>query len=167
MIVKALGLCLVIIALFWAFVLLRARQQEEQAVSRFPPSGQILNIDGVQVHAEIMGSGPDLVLIHGASGNTRDMTFALAPRLAETYRVLVFDRPGLGYTDRINSSGATIRQQAELLMRAAQQLDAPQPIVVGHSYGGAVAPCMGKLLSRVSVGTCSCVCAIQSLDDPA
>jgi pimeloyl-ACP methyl ester carboxylesterase len=86
-----------------------------------------------------MGDGPDLVLIHGASGNTRDWSFALAPELARNYRVILFDRPGLGYTERINSTGATITQQATLLRDAAAELGAEKPIVLGHSYGGAVA----------------------------
>ena len=98
---------------------------------------------GVKVHAVVMGpddgSVPDLVLIHGASGNARDMTFTLAPRLADRYRVIVFDRPGLGFTDRLNSTGASIREQADLLSRAAAELGAKKPIVMGQSYGGAVA----------------------------
>nr|WP_113910932.1 alpha/beta hydrolase [Roseovarius dicentrarchi] len=113
--------------------------REGQALRDFPPEGQLLDVDGTQVHAVVMGSGPDLVLIHGASGNTRDMTFSLAPRLAERYRVIVFDRPGLGYTERLNTTGATLRQQATLLRAAAQQLGAARPIVMGQSYGGAVA----------------------------
>jgi pimeloyl-ACP methyl ester carboxylesterase len=139
MTIKTLILCCIGLALFWALVLMRARSQEEQAEARFPAQGQLLQVGDAQVHAVVMGNGPDLVLIHGASGNTRDMTFSLAPRLAERYRVFVLDRPGLGYTERINSSGATLRQQAELLMRAAGQLGARKPIVLGHSYGGAVA----------------------------
>ena len=59
--------------------------------------------------------------------------------LADRYRVIIFDRPGLGYTDRIDRSGTTIRQQADLLVRAAGELGAEQPIVMGQSYGGAVA----------------------------
>ncbi|QBF31717.1 alpha/beta hydrolase [Thalassococcus sp. S3] len=86
-----------------------------------------------------MGDGPDLVLIHGSSGNTRDMTFSLAPKLAERYRVIVFDRPGLGYTDRLNGDGASIFEQAELMAKAAAQLGAERPIVMGQSYGGSVA----------------------------
>ncbi|MCQ0093042.1 alpha/beta hydrolase [Roseovarius sp. M141] len=113
--------------------------REAQAVRDFPPEGQFLDVDGTQVHVVVMGSGPDLVLIHGASGNTRDMTFSLAPRLAERYRVIVFDRPGLGYTERLNSTGATLQQQARLLRAAARQLGAKRPIVMGQSYGGAVA----------------------------
>lgn len=79
------------------------------------------------------------MLIHGASGSTRDMTFELVRHLEDRYRVLIFDRPGLGYTDRINRSGATIVQQADLLSKAAAQLGVSKPIVAGQSYGGAVA----------------------------
>lgn len=127
------------IALFIALVQVTASVRERRAVQEFPPEGQILDVNGTQVHAVVMGTGPDLVLIHGASGNTRDMTFSLAPRLAERYRVIVFDRPGLGYTERLNSTGATLMQQATLLRAAAQQLGADRPILMGQSYGGAVA----------------------------
>ncbi len=122
-----------------AIVQITAFMREAQAVRDFPPEGRLLNVTGRQVHAVVMGTGPDLVLIHGASGNTRDMTFSLAPRLAKRYRVIVFDRPGLGYTERLNSTGATLLQQATLLRAAAQQLGARRPIVMGQSYGGAVA----------------------------
>ncbi|MCR9126415.1 MAG: alpha/beta hydrolase [Rhodobacteraceae bacterium] len=118
---------------------LRASHREAQAERAYPPEGRVLDIDGTAVHAVVMGSGPDLVLIHGASGNTRDMTFSLAPRLAETYRVIVLDRPGLGYTDRLNRDGTSLVAQARLLKRAAQHLGAERPIVMGQSYGGAVA----------------------------
>lgn len=127
------------LAAFAAFTLWTARRHETRAVAAFPPEGQFVTVDGTRVHAVVMGSGPDLVLIHGASGSTRDMTFALAPRLAAHYRVIVFDRPGLGYTDRIGTRGATITEQAALLQSAAATLGASRPIVLGHSYGGAVA----------------------------
>ena len=122
-----------------ALTLWTARSHEARAVAAYPPEGQFIRVDGRLVHAVVMGSGPDLVLIHGASGNTRDMTFALAPRLAEHYRVIVLDRPGLGYTDRIGEGGASITEQAALLQSAAATLGAAHPIVLGHSYGGAVA----------------------------
>ena len=121
----------------------KARAQETRAAAAYPPAGQFVGADGHRVHAVVMGpaagDAPDLVLIHGASGNTRDLTFDLAPRLAERYRVIVLDRPGLGYTDRIGTGGASITEQAALLQAAAAQLGAARPIVLGHSYGGAVA----------------------------
>lgn len=140
---KTLLILIALTAGLAALVLWKARANEARAEAEFPPEGQFVTVDGHRVHAVVMGpkdvTAPDLVLIHGASGNTRDMTHQLAPRLAREFRVIVFDRPGLGHTGRINRSGATITQQAELLQRAAARLGAERPIVLGHSYGGAVA----------------------------
>ncbi len=116
----------------------RTARSEARAERDFPPEGQILDVDGIAVHAVVMGSGPDVVLIHGSSGNTRDMTFALAPILAANYRVIVFDRPGLGYSDSFNPEGETITEQADILQRAAALLGADMPIVAGQSFGGSV-----------------------------
>lgn len=99
------------------------------------------------MHAYVTGKGPDLVLIHGASGNLRDFTFDLVDRLQGRYRVIAFDRPGLGYTDRtdpaydraFSSRAESPQEQAALLAAAARQLGAERPLVLGHSYGGAVA----------------------------
>lgn len=134
--VFGLAILLTIAALgVWA----KARINEARAEAAFPPEGHLLQVNGHQVHAVVTGEGPDLVLIHGSSGSTRDMTFQLAPALADRYRVFVFDRPGLGYSDPVSETGATLSEQAALLSAAARQLGAEQPIVVGHSYGGAVA----------------------------
>jgi len=116
-----------------------ASYREARAEDRFPPIGNFLNVDGTRVHYVTKGEGPDLVLIHGASGNLRDFTFSLVDKLAERYRVTAFDRPGLGYTDRVNPDGTTIIQQANLLADASRQLGLQKPMVLGQSYGGAVA----------------------------
>ncbi|MEM8730664.1 MAG: alpha/beta hydrolase [Pseudomonadota bacterium] len=137
--ITALILILLALALVTALAWRRAARKEAVYEAAYPPEGQILNIDGVKVHAVVMGDGPDLVLIHGTGGNTRDMTLSLAPRLAERYRVIVLDRPGNGYTDMIRTRGDTIEDQARLLARAATALGADRPIVLGHSYGGSVA----------------------------
>lgn len=106
-----------------------------------PPTGPILDVDGVKVHAHVEGNGPDVVLLHGAGGNTRDYTFSLVGKLARTFRVIALDRPGHGYTGRLPDRqllGETPQEQAALLVKAAEQLDARAPLVVGHSFGGAV-----------------------------
>ena len=60
--------------------------------------------------------------------------------MAKEFRVFVFDRPGLGYTDRIDASGATIAPNRQTCCQPLQHSSArTEPIVVGHSYGGAVA----------------------------
>lgn len=139
MALKLLLSLFVLIAGLAALTHWRATRNEARAEASYPPDGRFLEVDGTRVHVVVMGEGPDLVLIHGASGSTRDMTFALAPLLADRYSVIVFDRPGLGYTDRIDRDGASITEQAALLAAAARQLGAEAPIVLGHSYGGAVA----------------------------
>ncbi|WP_170358194.1 alpha/beta fold hydrolase [Ruegeria arenilitoris] len=131
-------IALTLLVLLWALALWRAGRNEARAEAAFPPEGQIVEVNGIPVHAVVMGEGPDVVLIHGSSGNTRDMTFALAPILAENYRVIVFDRPGLGYSASFNPDGETIEEQAEILQKAAAQLGAEKPIVAGQSYGGSV-----------------------------
>jgi pimeloyl-ACP methyl ester carboxylesterase len=125
----------------------RAERAEVAAEAAFPPRGQFVTVAGQQVHYIEAGNGPDLVLIHGASGSTRDFSFDFIDRVKDRYRVIAFDRPGLGYTDRIsdafkgptNTAAESPGQQAAFLKAAADQLGVRDPIVLGHSYGGAVA----------------------------
>ena len=128
----------------------RAYQREVAANAAYPVIGQLLNVDGVTVHAQIQGSGPDLVLIHGASGNMRDFTFGMVEELSKRYRVILFDRPGLGWTDDLparsgawNSWAASPVEQVSILIKAADQLGVKNPVVLGHSFGGAVALAWG------------------------
>lgn len=134
---KLLLWALALAAILAAVTLWRAARQEARAETAFPPSGQFLTIDGTRVHYLEKGQGPALVLLHGASGNLRDMSFALIDRLAQRYRVIAFDRPGLGYTDVI--ADMSLSGQASLLSKAARQLGADTPLLVGQSYGGSVA----------------------------
>lgn len=134
---------------FW--VQSRADRAEQETATRWPPVGAILDVDGTPVHYVQQGQGRDVVLIHGAGGNLRDFTFSLAGKLAEHYRVTAFDRPGLGYTGRpdpalarvFSSKAESPQLQAALLARAAEELRVREPVVLGHSYGGAVAMAWG------------------------
>jgi pimeloyl-ACP methyl ester carboxylesterase len=124
----------------------RGERREAAAERAFPPEGQFVEVSGGRrVHAVVRGHGPDLVLLHGASGNTRDFTFSFVDRVSDRYRVIVFDRPGHGYTDRADpaSYADSPAAQAAMLHEAAMALGAPRPIVLGHSYGGAVAMAWG------------------------
>lgn len=109
------------------------------AEAAFPPVGRFVDAAGERVHYWEQGSGAPVVLIHGASGNLRDWTFRIAPRLAERYRVIAFDRPGFGYTTRRTEGASDPAVQAAILRAATTALGAERPIVVGHSLGGAVA----------------------------
>lgn len=103
-----------------------------------PVEGAYVPLEGGRIHAVMQGQGPDLVLIHGANGNARDFTFDLADRMARDFRVIVFDRPGFGHSDAFGGLKSPMAQ-AQVLRDAAAELGVESPIVLGHSYGGAVA----------------------------
>lgn len=124
----------------------RIESRARQARDTYPPQGEFIRVDGRRLHYVQAGSGPDVVLLHGASGNTRDFTAGFADLLSDRYRVTIFDRPGLGYSDPnpdlagpFDSRAEGPAAQAALLHRAAERLGITREIVLGHSYGGAVA----------------------------
>ena len=59
--------------------------------------------------------------------------------LAKRHRVIAFDRPGFGYSDRPHGSAWSARAQADLLRDALVVLGINRPVVLGHSWGAAVA----------------------------
>lgn len=116
-----------------------AAPESEPKDRAYPPIGSFVEVGGLQLHYWERGTGPAVVLVHGANGNLRDWTFAIAPMLAEHFRVVAFDRPGFGYSDRPRAGGWDPSMQAEILRAAARSLDVDRPVVVGHSWGGALA----------------------------
>ncbi len=124
-----------------------AAKRERTVVQQYPPLGQAVDVDGTRIQTLVMGQGPDVVLIHGASGSMREFTFDFAQTLAKTHRVFIVDRPGLGHSDVAapeygrawSTASAPVALQADLIRKAVRKLGADKPIIVGHSFGGAVA----------------------------
>lgn len=134
------------------FIQWRATAHEARAEAQNPPEGEFVEVEGTRVHYRIKGSGPDLVLLHGASGNMEDFTMGFSERLTDRYRVILFDRPGLGWTERPKGHGGfwrnreeTPMDQAALLQKAADAIGVEKPIVLGHSFGGIVTLAWGLL----------------------
>lgn len=116
---------------------MRASRREARYEAAFPPVGRMLTVGGKRLHVWQAGHGPDLVLIHGASANLREFAMGLGPLLAQRFRVTAFDRPGLGWSEGIDTEAP--QDQARLIAMAANELGLQNPLVVGHSYGGAIA----------------------------
>ncbi|ANY85349.1 alpha/beta hydrolase (plasmid) [Microvirga ossetica] len=110
-------------------------QRAEAAERKTPPTGRFLNVDGVRVHYIERGEGEPVVLIHGNGTMIQDFTVSgLVDRLASRYRVIVFDRPGYGYSSRPRQLW-TPRAHAKLFQRALGQLGVGHAVVLGHSWG--------------------------------
>lgn len=111
-----------------------------RAERKHPPKGKFIEVDGVRLHYTDRGSGQPIVLIHGnaVSGDDYD-TSGVAEQLSENHRVIVFDRPGFGHSERPRGRVWTATAQAELLHAALKRLGVERPVVVGHSWGAIVA----------------------------
>jgi pimeloyl-ACP methyl ester carboxylesterase len=107
-----------------------------------PPSGRFVEVDGGRLHLVELGAAdaPPVVLLHGAGVNLEDMRLALGERLAASYRVILIDRPGHGWSDRPGGSAdAAPARQAELIHQALMRIGVTRAILVGHSWSGALA----------------------------
>ena len=100
-----------------------------------------IDVDGVRVHYQEAGDpkAPAMVLIHGFASSTLVWSKVFLPLAHAGYRVLAFDMLGYGYSAKPRKGEYTIDGQAKMLMRALDRLGIPRAIVVGSSYGGAVA----------------------------
>ncbi len=105
-----------------------------------PPIGQFIEVDGVRLHYVERGEGPPIVLLHGNVVLLHDfIASGLIDSLAEEHRVIAFDRPGFGFSERPRNRLWTPTAQAALLERAFGQLGIEDPVVLGHSWGTLVA----------------------------
>lgn len=110
----------------------------------YPPRGRFAEVAGAKIHYVEMGpdkpEGAAIVLVHGASGNAGDMAASLMPELAKRHRVIAFDRPGHGWSERPNLPNMTSpTEQARILHAVLEKLGVEKPVLLGHSWGGAVA----------------------------
>jgi pimeloyl-ACP methyl ester carboxylesterase len=122
-----------------AWVERRARRAEREN----PPTGNLMDVDGVQLHYVERGDGPPVVLIHGNAVSHRDfIASGLINRLAVNHRVIAFDRPGFGHSSRPRDRLWTPSAQAKLLHDALANIGVERTVVVGHSMGAMVAMAM-------------------------
>lgn len=131
----------VVLALMASVTSLGARAIER----RFPAHGRFIEVPGGKLHVLELDPPPQMrsempvVLLHGASGNLQDMRMALA-RLARHRRVILFDRPGHGWSERPGGrADASPTRQAELVQAALARIGVGRAVMVGYSWSGALA----------------------------
>jgi pimeloyl-ACP methyl ester carboxylesterase len=111
-----------------------------RAERKHPPEGSFVEVEGVRLHYSDRGIGHPIVLIHGNAVTGDDYNLSgIAERLIRSHRVIIFDRPGFGYSERPRGRIWTAGAQAELLHRALGRLGVRRPVLVGHSWGTLVA----------------------------
>ncbi len=99
-------------------------------------SGKHVLVNGVKLRVHQVGTGPDVLFVHGSIGSLEDFETVLP--LLKGYRVTLFDRIGHGYSD-MPAESANIASNAKYTAALIKTLQLKNVIVVGHSYGGSVA----------------------------
>ncbi len=98
-----------------------------------------LDVNGHKVHYQQAGEGPDLVLIHGITGDLSIWFLCRAMQtLAGRRRVTAYDLRGHGYSDA-PPTGYTSADLAGDLFGLMDALGVDRADLVGHSFGGVVA----------------------------
>lgn len=129
-----------LLAAAFGFTTWKARAIEAQ----YPNHGELTDIGGYRMNAlHLRPSGrtdlPPIVFIHGASGNLRDQETAFRKALEGRAELLFVDRPGHGYSERGGSQNNFPDGQAAAIARLMEIKGIDKAIIVGHSFGGAIA----------------------------
>ncbi|HEX3451649.1 MAG TPA: alpha/beta hydrolase [Isosphaeraceae bacterium] len=98
-----------------------------------------LMANGLNFHYQQAGSGPDVILIHGVTGDLSIWFLCEAMGvLARSFRVTAFDLRGHGYSD-VPRDGYTSADQAGDVLAIMDGLGIERAALVGHSFGAVIA----------------------------
>jgi pimeloyl-ACP methyl ester carboxylesterase len=95
-----------------------------------------IDIAGIAIDAEIAGSGPPLLFLHGGDYVAQNRPFL--DRLARRFRVVAPRHPGFGHTPR-PAWFRTVHDIAYLYLDLLDRLDLNDTVLAGSSLGGWVA----------------------------
>ena len=103
------------------------------------------------MHYVDRGHGEPVVLLHGNGSSVEDFACSgLIKMAASHHRVVAFDRPGFGYSERPRTTAWTHLAQADLIFRAMAKIGIVRATVLGHSWGCSVALALAERHPRAA-----------------
>lgn len=94
-------------------------------------------------HFQEFGSGPGVLLLHGAGGSVHSVR-DLAPLIGQEYSVIAPDLPGHGFTRLGAQRRSGLTEMSTDLWKLCDALDFTPGAIVGHSAGAAIALNMSR-----------------------
>jgi magnesium chelatase accessory protein len=116
-------------------------------------ASRFVRAEGIEWHVQVAGSGPALLLLHGAGAATHSWAGLLA-QLSRDFTVIAPDLPGHGFSGAAVGAGMSLPGIAWRLTGLLAALDAAPAVAVGHSAGAAVLARMtldGRIAPRALV----------------
>jgi pimeloyl-ACP methyl ester carboxylesterase len=109
------------------------------------------SVDGTRIAYDVTGSGPAMMLLHGAGKTRRDWhKLGYVERLEEDFAVITVDIRGTGDSDRLyDIADYGIEKICEDLYAVADACDVEKFAVWGFSFGGNIARYLGVWSDRV------------------
>ncbi|HYJ87215.1 MAG TPA: alpha/beta hydrolase [Pyrinomonadaceae bacterium] len=100
-----------------------------------------IEVDGLRVHYQEAGriDAPAVILIHGFASSNLVWSKVLLELAEAGFRVIAPDLLGYGYSGKPKELDYTIARQAQMLVSFMGQLEIDSAVLIGSSYGGAVA----------------------------
>ena len=101
---------------------------------------RLIDVNGISLHYLEWGeeANPPLILLHGGSAHAHWWDH-IAPSLAQTFRILVFDMRGHGDSSWITPPAYEIQDYVADLEAVITTLQLDSPSLLGHSLGGFIA----------------------------
>jgi 3-oxoadipate enol-lactonase len=104
---------------------------------RLDSAGRV-TVGDIEMYYEVLGQGEPLLLIMGLGGHSLDWGWILPRRLADRYKVIMFDNRGAGRSDR-PPGPCTIEQMAGDTVGLMDALGIDHAHLFGGSMGGMIA----------------------------
>lgn len=113
------------------------------AVIIFPHDGMSaaerrIDAGGTRLNYIDEGSGSrTIVMIHGSHSSIYAYSLSIFDDVSKKYRAVAIDLSGFGKSKRLKKT-MTLEEHVDVIHDALQKLNVKDPVLVGHSYGGAV-----------------------------
>ena len=119
---------------------------------RFPPPGKLIDLGTHRLHLLDTGKGSQAVVFESGLMSTVLSWQGMQEKLAATFRVISYDRAGMGWSDLGPFPRTADRIVDELHLLLERARIPPPYLLVGHSFGGLTMPLFAARYSSEVAG---------------
>ena len=117
-----------------------------------PPPGKLVDLGTHRLHALEAGQGSPTIVLEAGLMSTMLSWSEIQRALAQSYRVVSYDRAGLGWSD-LGPMPRTAERMVEELHTLLERTAIPPPyVLVGHSFGGLTMPLFAARYPQQTAG---------------